>query len=138
MCSLGTLGSYIVCTHHVFTMCPLGIWALVPSVCRCLSMAYPNLQEWYSKHMSWAQFCMKLSHLWWDGSHFLRGIQQYILYIIYIYFWYSTCPNLERAHKLYILEMHGICGQEESPVCPPTAPAGEWPFSTLKHPPRQY
>ena len=32
MCPLGALGPHVVCAHNVFTMCPLGIWALVPSV----------------------------------------------------------------------------------------------------------
>ena len=31
MCPLGTLGPHVVCAPNVFTMCPLGIWALVPS-----------------------------------------------------------------------------------------------------------
>ena len=34
MCPLGTLGLHVVCTHNVFTMCPLGIWVLVPSASR--------------------------------------------------------------------------------------------------------
>ena len=33
MCPLGALGPHVVCAHNVFTMCPLGIWVLVPSVC---------------------------------------------------------------------------------------------------------
>jgi len=32
MCPLGALRTHVVCTPHVFTMCPLGIWPLVPSV----------------------------------------------------------------------------------------------------------
>ena len=32
MCPLGALGPHVVCAHNVFTMCPLGIWVLVPSV----------------------------------------------------------------------------------------------------------
>ena len=32
MCPLGASGPHVVCAHNVFTMCPLGIWALVPSV----------------------------------------------------------------------------------------------------------
>ena len=31
MCPLGALGPHVVCAHNVFTMCPLGIWVLVPS-----------------------------------------------------------------------------------------------------------
>ena len=31
MYPLGTLGLHVVCAPNVFTMCPLGIWALVPS-----------------------------------------------------------------------------------------------------------
>ena len=31
MCPLGASGPHVVCAHNVFTMCPLGIWALVPS-----------------------------------------------------------------------------------------------------------
>jgi len=29
---LGTLESHVDCNHNVFTMCPVGIWALAPSV----------------------------------------------------------------------------------------------------------
>ena len=29
---LGTLWSNVVCPHNILTMCPLGIWVLVPSV----------------------------------------------------------------------------------------------------------
>ena len=32
MYPLGALGPHVVCAHNVFTMCPLGIWVLVPSV----------------------------------------------------------------------------------------------------------
>ena len=32
MCPLGASGPHVVCAHNVFTMCPLGMWALVPSV----------------------------------------------------------------------------------------------------------
>ena len=32
MCPLGALGPHVVCARNVFTMCPLGIWAIVPSV----------------------------------------------------------------------------------------------------------
>ena len=39
MCPLGTLGSHAVCTHYVFTMCPLGIWVLVPSVNEWVQLA---------------------------------------------------------------------------------------------------
>ena len=32
MCPLGASGPHVVCAHNVFTMCPLGIWVLAPSV----------------------------------------------------------------------------------------------------------